>query len=135
MNVNSFFLKRQRAERIDQEVIELFINIFANILTQNLILPFLLKFNLILNIPTRSKHSSINRRHFLNSLCNHLVLKVKSLNRSWDEIVTTYQPLLVLFVFLILLTNVRPLFVIGSGWQVESEDGWGLLKQNSHIFL
>ena len=116
-------------------MIELFINIFANILTQNLILPFLLKFDLILNIPIRSKNSNISRWHFLNSLCYHLVLKIKCLNRPWNEIVTTNQPLLVLFVFLILLTDIRPLFVIGSRWQVESEDCGGFLQQNSHIFL
>lgn len=128
MNIDGLFLKRQGAEGIAEEKIEFFVNVLLDLFPKNFILSFLFKFELVFDIPARGKDSDISRRHFFNGLSNHFVLEVEGLHRSWNEIITTYQFLFVLFVLLIFLPDVGAFFVVRGGWKVESKNGRGLFK-------
>ena len=95
-------------------MVELFVDIFFDVLSQDLVLSFFLKFELVLDIPAGGKDSNIGRGHFFNSLCNHFVLKVEGLNRPWDKVVTSDQLLFILLVFLVFLSDLCFLFIVGD---------------------
>jgi len=114
MYIDSFFIKRQAAERIDEEAVELFFHVFAYIFTQNLILCFPLQSQLVLNIPIRSKNTCIGRGHPLNCLGDHLILEIKGLDRSGNKVIAADETLLILLVLSIFLSDFSTLQFVGS---------------------
>lgn len=135
MNLNKIFLKTEARKRIEKIIAKLLVNILFDFLLKDLKLGFFLKFHYILNIPLRCEGSLIITSSSINGLYNFFMLIIKSLNRSWDEIIRADTFLHVFTIVDVFFLDIFILLFIACWRKEKCEDCLCLLEFNWNVCL